>query len=61
MTLHANVREGADYNAVLLAIRRFLEERFGIGHATVQIEPAGCPDDALHSAPPASRTRAHAC
>ncbi|MGH6945054.1 MAG: cation diffusion facilitator family transporter, partial [Geminicoccaceae bacterium] len=47
MTLHANVREGADYHAVLLAIRRFLEDRFGIGHATVQIEPAGCPDDAL--------------
>jgi cobalt-zinc-cadmium efflux system protein len=46
MTLHARVREGADHHAVLLAIGRFLEDRFGIGHATVQIEAAGCPDDA---------------
>lgn len=46
MTLHAAVEPGADHHAVLLAIRRFLDSAYGIGHATVQIEPAGCPDDA---------------
>jgi cobalt-zinc-cadmium efflux system protein len=46
LTMHASVREGADYHAVLIAIQGFLEREYGIGHATVQIEPAGCPDDA---------------
>jgi cobalt-zinc-cadmium efflux system protein len=50
MTLHAGVCEGADHHAVLLAIGRFLEDRFGIGHATVQIEAPGCPDT-LRDAP----------
>jgi cobalt-zinc-cadmium efflux system protein len=52
MTLHARVGEGADHHAVLLAIGRFLEDRFGIGHATVQIEASGCPDDALRGGRP---------
>jgi len=51
MTLHAGVREGANQHEVLLAIGRFLEHRFGIGHATIQLEPSGCPDDALRGAP----------
>ncbi len=50
MTLHARVREGADHHRVLLAVTRFLEERYGIGHATVQIEPAECVDEAAHRA-----------
>ena len=45
MTLHAQVREGADPTRVLLAITRLLKERYGVGHATVQVEPAGCVDD----------------
>ena len=41
MTLHATVRAGADYDATLRAIHQVLRERFDVGHATVQIEPAG--------------------
>ena len=48
LTLHAEVGEGADYGEVLVAITRLLEDRFGIGHATIQIEPAGCIDRLRH-------------
>jgi cobalt-zinc-cadmium efflux system protein len=51
MTMHARVREGANHHEVLIAIGRFLDDRFGIGHATVQIEASGCADDALRGAP----------
>lgn len=44
LTLHATVRENADHDAVLRAIRRVLRDRFGIGHATVQIENSHCAD-----------------
>ena len=43
-TLHAEVREGASAAAVLDAIKHTLLERYGIGHATVQIDPGPCPD-----------------
>ena len=43
-TLHAEVREGASAAAVLDAIKRTLLDRYGIGHATVQIDPGPCPD-----------------
>ncbi len=39
MTLHAVVREGADHHAVLRRIRRHLAARFGVEHATIQLEP----------------------
>lgn len=39
MTLHAVVREGADHRAVLRRIRRLLAARFGVDHATIQLEP----------------------
>ncbi len=39
MTLHAVVREGADHRAVLRRIRRLLAARFGVEHATIQLEP----------------------
>jgi len=39
MTLHAVVREGADHRAVLRSIRRLLSARFGVEHATIQLEP----------------------
>jgi cobalt-zinc-cadmium efflux system protein len=39
MTLHAVVREGADHRAVLRRIRRLLATRFGVEHATIQLEP----------------------
>lgn len=45
MTLHAHVREGADDEHALRGIRRLLAERFGIDHATVQIERGRCTDE----------------
>ncbi len=39
MTLHAVVREGADHRAVLRRIRRLLATKFGVDHATIQLEP----------------------
>jgi cobalt-zinc-cadmium efflux system protein len=44
MTLHAVVAEGTDPQQALEAIQRVLEERFDIGHATVQIETGRCVD-----------------
>ena len=44
MTLHAAVRPGSDSHAALVAIQGFLEQRYGVGHATIQIEPQGCAD-----------------
>lgn len=43
-TLHARVCEGADTHNALLAIKRVLRERYGIDHATVQIEAQECVD-----------------
>ena len=44
ITLHAEVSPGADHQAALASIRGVLRERFGIDHATIQIESAGCTD-----------------
>jgi cobalt-zinc-cadmium efflux system protein len=44
MTLHVNVCRTADHQAALIAITRFLQNEYGIDHATVQIELAGCAD-----------------
>jgi cobalt-zinc-cadmium efflux system protein len=44
ITLHANVRPGADATHALMEIKRLLAERFGILHSTVQIEPEDCAD-----------------
>ena len=43
LTLHARVAPGTDQQEALHAIHRALAERFGIDHATVQIETAACP------------------
>jgi cobalt-zinc-cadmium efflux system protein len=45
LTMHARLRAGADQYEVLLAIRQLLERDYGIGHATIQIEPARAADD----------------
>ena len=50
MTLHASLKPGASYPEALVAIRGFLEEHYGIGHATIQIEPDGCTDDEVRAA-----------
>jgi Co/Zn/Cd efflux system component len=36
------VTPGADHEAVLVSIQHLLRERFGIDHATIQIETAAC-------------------
>lgn len=43
-TLHARLAPGADARTALAAIKARLSGEFGIGHATVQIEPEDCPD-----------------
>jgi cobalt-zinc-cadmium efflux system protein len=45
ITLHAEVAPGADHHQALAAIRRVLHDRFGIAHATIQIETAACADE----------------
>jgi cobalt-zinc-cadmium efflux system protein len=52
ITLHAEVAPDADHEQALSAIRQVLERRFGIAHATIQIETAACPD--LPPGPPAA-------
>lgn len=42
MTLHAEITEGTDQDGTLAAIQLRLRERFGVAHATVQIERAPC-------------------
>lgn len=44
ITLHAVVNEIADQNETVLAINNVLAERFGIDHATVQLERGCCLD-----------------
>ncbi|HET7663158.1 MAG TPA: cation diffusion facilitator family transporter [Rhodanobacteraceae bacterium] len=43
-TLHAGLRANADGQVAMRAIKQVLRERYGIDHATVQIEPESCPD-----------------
>lgn len=50
LTLHAVVEDDADHTATLSAIDRVLRERFGINHATVQIERGNC----IHAPKPGS-------
>jgi cobalt-zinc-cadmium efflux system protein len=51
VTLHARVAAGVDQQAALSAIHQALADRFGIEHATVQIETTQ--DCAPVAAPPA--------
>jgi cobalt-zinc-cadmium efflux system protein len=44
VTLHAELATGTDRQRALLQILERLRERFGITHATVQIEEGGCAD-----------------
>lgn len=43
-TLHLELHQQDDGARVLAAVNRTLLERFGIRHATVQIDPGHCPD-----------------
>ncbi|MEP2830544.1 cation diffusion facilitator family transporter [Parvibaculum sp.] len=50
-TLHAQLTPGTDADKALGEIKARLAEKFGIGHATVQIELEGCPDSSdMHAA-----------
>ncbi|WP_029922337.1 cation diffusion facilitator family transporter [Nevskia soli] len=52
MTLHAVIAEETNQDTVLAAIQKRLSERFGVVHATVQIERGGCVaevDDGCHA------------
>ena len=42
LTLHAKLQDGADRHAALTAVMQRLHERFGVDHATVQIEEGEC-------------------
>ena len=44
VTLHAVPEPGASPATALTAIKERLAERYGVTHATVQIEPEDCPD-----------------
>jgi len=44
LTMHANIRDGADSNAILGAIKQKLLDDYGIDHSTIQIESGACAD-----------------
>jgi cobalt-zinc-cadmium efflux system protein len=44
MTLHASIAEAADHDAVLHDLQHALADRFGVGHATIQLERNHCTD-----------------
>jgi cobalt-zinc-cadmium efflux system protein len=49
MSAHAVVAEGASNREVLGALRRCANGQFKIGHATLQLEDAGCEDPEAHA------------
>lgn len=55
VTLHARVREGMDQQKALVRILTCLRQRFGVAHATVQIERGECLDQGGHCLPPSGR------
>ncbi|MDR3417825.1 MAG: cation diffusion facilitator family transporter [Nevskia sp.] len=62
MTLHAVLQEGTDQDAALAAIQARLRERFGVVHATVQLERGGCvaADEHCHDHVAAGQEDGHA-
>ncbi len=46
VTLHVNCAEPSDAKSVIASINARLKERYGIEHATIQVEPDGCTDTA---------------
>jgi cobalt-zinc-cadmium efflux system protein len=45
VTMHVSVRRGSDHSRTLAVIKQVLRDRFGLAHATIQIEWEDCPDD----------------
>lgn len=61
LTMHAEVQIGIDQPRVLRDIKRTLNEKFGIAHATIEFEFGQCADDALDAnGQDATMTRANA-
>lgn len=49
LTMHLRMAPGSDQAKVLSAVKRFLEQRYGITHSAIQTESGPCPDgDADH-------------
>jgi cobalt-zinc-cadmium efflux system protein len=44
VTLHAGIGETQDIDATVLAIKQRLQQRFGLSHATIEIERGACAD-----------------
>lgn len=57
LTMHALVSVTADQAVVLRDTKALLAERFGITHATIQIEVEDCVDEDCGEPPPPSRDR----
>jgi cobalt-zinc-cadmium efflux system protein len=51
LTMHASVTAGANHSAVLKETKAVLASRFGITHATIQIEVEECADEQGHARP----------
>lgn len=47
-TLHACLKEGADAHGIVVAMKRRLAEKHGIGHATIETEFGECTDLSVH-------------
>jgi len=45
LTLHAQIGESADAQAILIRVKQVLAQRYGIDHSTVQVERGHCGDD----------------
>jgi cobalt-zinc-cadmium efflux system protein len=45
ITLHVRCAPGADLDAVVPAVNRHLEQRFGITHSTIQVDHSACEDE----------------
>jgi cobalt-zinc-cadmium efflux system protein len=51
VTLHARICDTADPDRTIIAIKKRLRSRFGISHATIEIERAACADQSPALAP----------
>ncbi|MET4699209.1 cobalt-zinc-cadmium efflux system protein [Constrictibacter sp. MBR-5] len=49
LTMHATIAEDADHDAVLHRLQREVAERYGIEHATIQLERGRCTDAHDHA------------
>jgi cobalt-zinc-cadmium efflux system protein len=45
ITLHVRCAPGAEFDTIVPAVTRRLEQRFGITHSTIQVDHAGCADE----------------